>query len=421
MSITIEDVAHELADEIKRHEFIELICHSDADGIAAGAIMGTALYRAGVRFRIRARSRIEANTLPDGAVLLCDLGSSLSDLPESALVIDHHNPLFEGPLHVNPRLHNINGDTELSGAGAAYIVANALGDNRDLCGLVIVGVLGDEQEMIGKNKEICQEAIATGIIEHAHGLCLGGRTLKEKILWSTKPYFAGYSGDENAIMSLFAKTAKKKIENYSDIDESLDTKLVSSLLVMRAIPYAGYDQMCGLYGDTYALTRETVVDAHTMSILLDACAKSGASDEALAVAMRAPMVPDAAFNKAHTYRLRIISEMDKLHAQCSTKTGDETLSVFQTDKFPLVSDIADAIWNSYPRRGPIAVLGTIHENQVRVSFRDVGEKGVNLGICASELAKKHSGFGGGHFSRAGATVPADEIDTFMANMREAFA
>jgi len=421
MSVTIEDAAHELADEIKRHEFIELICHSDADGIAAGAIMATALYRTGIRFRIRARSRIEADVLPDSAVLLCDLGSGLADLPDSAMVIDHHNPLFEGPMHVNPRLHNMNGDTELSGAGAAYIVANALGDNRDLCGLVIVGILGDEQEMTGKNKEICQEAIATGIIEHAHGLCLGGRTLEEKILWSTKPYFAGYSGDKDAIISLFAKATKKKEENHSDRNKSLDTTLVSSLLVMRAIPYAGYDQMCCLYGDTYTLTRETVSDAHTMSILLDACAKSGASGEALAVAMRAPMVPDEAFNKAHTYQMRIIAEMNKLHAQYSVKTEDEPLSVFKTDESPLVSDIADAIWNSYPRQGPIAVLGTTRENQVRVSFRDVGAKGVNLGIHASELAKKYHGFGGGHSSRAGATIPADEMNAFMADMREALA
>ena len=94
------------------------------------------------------------------------------------------------------------------------------------------------------------------------------------------------------------------------------------------------------------------------------------------------------------------------------KTGDETLYTFQTDEFALVSDIADTIWNSYPRQCPIAVLGTTHENQVRVSFRDIGAKGVNLGICASELSKKYQGFGGGHLSRAGAIIPADEIDTF---------
>ena len=416
----IEDAAHELVDEIQRHEFIELICHSDADGIAAGAIMGTALYRAGIRFRVRAMSRITADTLPDSSILLCDIGSGISDLPDSVMVIDHHNPLFEGPFHVNPRLHNMSGDTELSGAGAAYIVANALGDNRDLCGLVIAGILGDGQEMVGKNKEICQEGIATGIIEHAHGLCLGGRTLEEKILWSTKPYFADYSGNKDAVSDLFAKASKKK-EKSGDSDEDLDTTFVSSLLVMCAVPYTGYDQICNLYGNTYTLPRETVLDAHTLSILLDACTKSGASGEALAVAMRAPLAPDAAFETAHAYRMGLSTEMKRLHMQCSKAAPDESLRVFQAEKVSFVSDIADAIWNSYPRTCPVAVLGTMHENQVRVSFRGLGTDSVNLGACACELAKKYHGFGGGHPSRAGATVPIHESDAFIADMRGALA
>jgi hypothetical protein len=416
MSVTIEDAAHELGDEIRRHEFIEVICHSDADGIAAGAIMGTALYRAGIRFRIRAKSRMHTDALPENSTLLCDIGSGISDLPDSVMVIDHHHPFFEGPFHVNPRLHNINGDTELSGAGAAYIVANALGDNRDLCGLVMAGILGDGQKITGKNKEICQDAIATGIIDHAYGLCLGGRTLEEKILWSTKPYFSGYSGNKENVVSLFAKSQKRKGTTGIQAEDQ-DIRLVSSLLVMCAVPYAGYDQMCSLYGDTYTLSRERVADAHTMSILLDSCAKSGSSGEALAVAMRSPISPDATFNTVHNYRMEIIAEMNALHTQCSKREGDESLRVFEIEKGSLVSDIADAIWNSYPREYPVAVRGMTSENQVRVSFR--GSGAVNIGACASELAKQHHGVGGGHLSRAGATVPIHKVDGFLADMREA--
>jgi len=415
MSVTIEDAAHELKDEIQRHEFIEVICHSDADGIAAGAIMGTALYRAGIRFRIRAKSRMNADVLPTNPALLCDIGSGISDLPDSVMVIDHHHPVFEGPFHVNPRFHNINGDTELSGAGVAYIVANALGDNRDLSGLVMVGILGDGQEIAGKNKEICQDAIATGIIDHTYGLCLGGRTLEEKILWSTKPYFSEYSGDKEKIVSLFAKSRKKKGTAGSQ-DENQDIKFVSSLLVMCAASYAEYDQMCSLYGDIYTLSRERVADAHTMTILLDSCAKSGAPGEALAVAMRAPIPLDAVFDTTHNYRMEIIAEMKELHTKCSKRETDESLRVFEIEKSSLVSDIADTIWNSYPRERPVAVRGVTSDNQARVSFR--GFSAVNIGACASELAKKHHGVGGGHLSRAGATVPMPDIDEFLADMRE---
>jgi nanoRNase/pAp phosphatase (c-di-AMP/oligoRNAs hydrolase) len=44
---------------------------------------------------------------------------------------------------------------------------------------------------------------------------------------------------------------------------------------------------------------------------------------------------------------------------------------------------------------------------------------MNLGVFAAELAKKHNGFGGGHVSRAGATVPTGEMDGFINDMREA--
>ena len=46
------------------------------------------------------------------------------------MVVDHHLPLFDGELHVNPRLSGIDGDRELSAAGTAYYIAQQMGDNR---------------------------------------------------------------------------------------------------------------------------------------------------------------------------------------------------------------------------------------------------------------------------------------------------
>ena len=161
--MSIESAAKDLATELVRHEQVEIICHHDADGIAAGAIMSIALYRARIPFRLRTVSRLQAETLPSGReTLLCDLGSGIADLPEETMVIDHHLPVFSGPNHVNPRLSGIDGDTSLSGAGAAYLVANAIGDNRDLAGLVLTGIIGDGQQLIGKNHEIFLEGIGNG-------------------------------------------------------------------------------------------------------------------------------------------------------------------------------------------------------------------------------------------------------------------
>ena len=74
----------------------------------------------------------------------------MEDLPPETMVVDHHLPLFRGQFHANPRLDKIDGDREFSAAGMAYIVAQEMGDNRDLAGLVIPGIIGDGQEFAGQ-------------------------------------------------------------------------------------------------------------------------------------------------------------------------------------------------------------------------------------------------------------------------------
>ncbi|RPI35407.1 MAG: DHH family phosphoesterase, partial [Methanoregulaceae archaeon] len=148
--MSLETAAGTVAEQIKRQEFVEVYAHHDADGIAAASILCHAMLRAGIRFRLRIRKEIALSDLGgDAAYLLCDLGSGVEDLPRNVMVVDHHLPLSEGEFHVNPRLAGIDGDRELSAAGTAYYVAQELGDNRDLAGLVIPGIIGDGQQMAG--------------------------------------------------------------------------------------------------------------------------------------------------------------------------------------------------------------------------------------------------------------------------------
>ncbi len=112
------------------------------------------------------------------------------------MVVDHHLPKFEGTFHANPRLAGIDGDRELSGAGMAYIVAQKMGDNRDLSGLVIPGIIGDGQEITGKNLGIFNDGITDGIIVPDRGLTLPGRDMTERWYTAISPYLDGISGGE---------------------------------------------------------------------------------------------------------------------------------------------------------------------------------------------------------------------------------
>ena len=118
------------------------------------------------------------------------------------MVVDHHMPKFEGAFHANPRLAGIDGDRELSAAGMAYLVAQKMGDNRDLAGLVIPGIIGDGQQMTGKNLEIFNEGITDGIIVPDRGLILPGRDMTERWYMATSPYLDGISGTEQTIADI---------------------------------------------------------------------------------------------------------------------------------------------------------------------------------------------------------------------------
>ncbi len=201
--MSLETAAGTVAEQIQRQEFVEVFAHHDADGIAAASILCHAMLRAGIRFRLRVRQEITLSDLAgDAAYLLCDLGAGMEDLPQDVMVVDHHLPLSEGEFHVNPRLCGIDGDRELSAAGTAYFVAQELGDNRDLAGLVIPGIIGDGQQMAGKNLEIFNEGIANGIIVPDRGLTLPGRDMTERWYMAISPYLDGISGAEERIAAL---------------------------------------------------------------------------------------------------------------------------------------------------------------------------------------------------------------------------
>ena len=276
--MSLEETADQLAGHLKRQEFVEVYAHHDADGIAAASILCMAMARNEVHFRLRIRDRISpAHVSPDTPTLLCDFGSGLEDLPPEVMVVDHHLPHFQGGLHVNPRLFGIDGDRELSAAGAAYLVARAMGDNRDLSGLVMLGILGDGQELTGQNLEIFNEGAAEGIITNRRGLRLAGRDDHERLSLAVNPYLHQISGDEMAVADLIESS-------MTDDGMALDTLL--SLVILRIGPYATERAMTSVYGDRLILEREVIPDAHSLTAVVDACGKQGQGGLAASLCMR---------------------------------------------------------------------------------------------------------------------------------------
>ncbi|MFA4877913.1 MAG: DHH family phosphoesterase [Methanoregula sp.] len=408
--MSLESAAETVAGKIRRQEFVEVFAHHDADGIAAGSILCHAMSRAGIRFRLRVRSEVTAADITgDAAYLLCDIGSGIKDLPGTTMVVDHHLPEFEGEFQVNPRLAGIDGDRELSAAGTAYFVAQQLGDNRDLAGLVIPGIIGDGQEMSGKNLDIFNEGIANGIIVPDRGLKLPGRDMIERWYMATNPYLSGISGDEEIILGILDR-ARDQARGANET--RLDVLL--SRIILEASRKTTLAGLTAIYGDTFHLQREVIEDAHALTAVIDACGKTGHGDIGATLCLRSSREVETAWEITRQHHVSIIEAVK------SVRKHDGATGVYEVQGSRLASDVADILARDLPQESPILVIAQ-GEGSCHLSARCPRGTSANLGPVVRELAAACGGTGGGHVLRAGATIPCNRIAEFTKGWQEAVA
>jgi single-stranded DNA-specific DHH superfamily exonuclease len=395
--MSIQAAAEQVAAQILATDFVEVYAHHDADGIAAAAILCQAMLRAGRRFRLRVRQSIGTEEIvhPE-STLLCDFGAGLADLPGTVMVVDHHVPHFEGPFHVNPRLAGIDGEQELTASGTAYLVAQEMGDNRDLAGLALLGVFGDGQRFSGMNLEILNEGIANGFIVPEKGFALPGGSVREALMTAVTPYIPGVSGNAGQITRILERAAG---------EEAVATDLLLSLLVLEADEQTAPSVFSRLYGGRYRLEREVIGDARNLAAVIDGCGQQGRGGLAAAVCLRSPDLVAEAEEVAAAYRARVLA------AVMAAERVEETGRIFRVADAGATSGVADCLANDLRQEGPVAVIA---ENGTcwQVSARCPPGVDLDLEAMLRRLAAETGGSGGGHRSRAGARIPLDRIGEF---------
>ncbi|MBP2132963.1 single-stranded DNA-specific DHH superfamily exonuclease [Methanomicrobium sp. W14] len=404
--MSIETVSESIADKITDSDFIRIYGHHDADGIASAAIMCHALKRLGKNFQLTIKDRIlPKDVKSDEVSLLCDFGSSLEDLPDETIVIDHHIPCFNGEYHVNPRLFGIDGETELSASGAAYIVANRLGDNRDLSGLALLGVIGDRQKNSGKNLEIISEGIANQFIVPGRGMTLPGRNIEEKLNIATDPYLCGISGD--------MKSAKDLVKLSAADDKFSYEKLISAI-VLKIASKTNHVSMLSLWGDTYELERGAIHDAHSMAAVIESCGLCGRGGLGVSLCLRMTEFVEEGWDVAVKHRLNVISSIKNAHMI------DEKVPVFEVSDPAAASCVADSLAFDRLFEKPVFVIVGSGE-KYSVSARCPNGVECNLSEFMKNITEKAGGTGGGHKYRAGGYFDKNGISTFINGVKETFA
>ena len=404
--MTLESDTELLADRLNAQEFVEVVAHHSADGVAAGVILATALWRAGIRFRLRCAGDLLPSDLPEeGALVLCGMGASRTDLPEHVMVVDHHVPHFAGPYQLNPHRAGMDGGRDLSSAGAAYLLAQHLGDHRDLAGIAVAGMVGEGEPLTGVNREICNEGVALGIITPSRGLRLPGRDVAEGLLLSLQPALPGITGSGERVKALLA---------LSGGDGKPDTGLLLSLVLLEVSPHISARAMASLYGDRHGLEKELVPDAHALAAVLDACGRSGGGGLAVMLGLRHAGSAEGAWEVTRAWRIRVAE------ALTAAVVGSEAGGWYQVADPATAPAVADALIATLAPEQPVVVLAPYGE-MVRVAVRAITPSRVNLEAAVDAAARGYGGRASGNRHSADAVIPAGSLEGFTAALREAVA
>jgi RecJ-like exonuclease len=460
----LADRAQACARRLTEADSVLLASHIDADGLTSAAIASTALERAAIPHDVVFKKQLDETEIASIAasehdtVLFTDFGSGQLDViskHEAAgdfdpVIADHHQPAdAETEYHLNPLLEGINGASELSGAGASYLLARALaaatGDpdgNRDLAALAVVGAVGDMQavdgELVGANSEIVEEGGAAGVLEEGTDLALYGkqtRPLPKLLEYASEVRIPGVTNDEKGAVGFLERlpvdlhrsdgaASDGEWRRWVDLSDDEKQTVASSLLqraLERGVPPGKAER---LVGTTYTLTDEepgtTLRDASEFSTLLNATARYERADVGLAVCLGDR---GDAFDRARTLlenHRRNLSEGLEQVKRRGVEQGEHIQYFDAGDEIRetivgIVAGMALGVEGVDGSR-PIIAFAEKNDEETKVSARGTGRlvgKGLDLSTVMTEASRSVGGDGGGHDIAAGATIPTGEEERFV--------
>ena len=450
--------ANACAERLLDADDVLLASHIDADGLTSAAVASSALERAGLTFESVFKKQLDETEIATIAardydtVLFTDFGSGQLDVIAAheregdfdPVIADHHQPAdAETEYHLNPLLEGINGASELSGAGAAYVLARALAeqsgqssDNRDLAGLAVVGAVGDMQavggELVGANRGIVEEGVEDGVLAEGTDLSLYGkqtRPLPKLFEYATDVQIPGISGDESGAVRFLEGLDVDLKETgewrtWVDLTDAERQTVASALVkhaVQRGVPAKKINT---LVGTTYELVDEPqgteLRDASEFSTLLNATARYERADVGLGVCLGNR---DGALDQAQTllanHRRNLSEGLEYVREQ--GVTHEDNLQWFDAGEAIRETIVGIVAGMALGTEGvsadkPIIAFARKDEDETKVSARGTGtlvREGLDLSVVMGEAARSVGGDGGGHDIAAGATVPAGDEQAFV--------
>ncbi len=442
-----------IVDFIDDHDEFMVVCHYDADGLSAGAIVSTLLDRLGKKNTVVPTKQMDSERIKlikEGKNhIFTDFGSGQIPVLEENLtnfaIIDHHATLGETEKpHFNAHLEGLDGAREISGSGMSYLVAKEFGF-KDLSAVAIVGAVGDMQDstgaLVGYNRKILADAEKAGVMEAKKDIRLFGRhsrPLVQFISFASDPIFPGLTGDEDAVRGFLHELDIPLKEGgnwayYVDLDDSQKRKLISALYVYGKQHGIPERYLHSLVGEVYELTHEQdktfVKDAKDFATMLNAC---GRHEQGIIGVQVAKGDRGSYYKKAqalllmHRRQLREGIEWAKAHGAEDQGTF-YLLDAGAAIKDTLIGVIAGMLYGAQVIGQDKPVIGISfdeEEGRMKASGRatwPLVHRGIHLGKAMKAAASSVGGEGGGHNIAAGAHFPPEKKGEFLSALGREFS
>jgi single-stranded DNA-specific DHH superfamily exonuclease len=416
----LDKAAEVIARSILHCDSMRVISHNDADGITSAGLICNALLRAGIPFQATLLSRLDDSVLAglEGPVVFCDMGSGkpeiISRVKDDCFVLDHHRPVGTlACMHLNPHLYGIDGAFEMSAAGTVYSVVRHMGENSDLAGLALVGAMGDRQGMIGANRSILEEAVASGAVEAKAGLKMSLDGPAEEVFAKSIEPLLDYVGDEK-MARRFLQDLKitGNVESLSrDGLARLATAITLKLLLQGS--YAADS----VVGEVIRLKHEVVENSLEMVQLLNACGNRDVPGLALTLCLRDTGALPLARKMAEEYKGHIQREIALLRENNKVMKNIRYLKMENGEAGSIVSGLG--IRYLYTDL-PLITLNQ-KDDMVKISARGTKpliSRGLDLSIALRKAAGAVGGAGGGHTIASGASIPPGTEERFLSVLDE---
>ncbi len=405
---------------MEKHDFVRIYTHYDADGISSGAIVATALLRMGKSFQVSFLSGLNEGVEEDELIVFADMGSGypdvISSLESDIIVVDHHFPVGrieprKDFAHINPHLAGIDGSFELSASATAYVLAQELGNNRDLSAIALVGIIGDKQRITGGNLEVVRQGIESGFIEEREGLRLISGNLRDVLRLSLEPFLDFYS-KEDELEEFIEKTGIEGEKNVDELTPEEERKVANAiaLRIMKMNSYPGVFE--DIAGKKFYLKKELIPNAVMMSEVVNATGRKASQSVGFGICMRDEGLLNRGYELWRKFTEEVHQEIEmRRHEVVEGECIRYLIMENGTSTGPIASVFSRYLFSDRP----FIALNIKKDGRVKVSARSNRKMAeiIDLAEVMRIAAEKTGGRGGGHAVAAGANISVDVVDEFI--------